>query len=1426
MFAGSTFLGIDAGSVSVKCAVIDADGNISLSLYRRHGGRPLETAREILAGLDPEALRLPAACTGSSGKTLSRLLGVPYVNELAALGRACAALAPDAACVIEMGGEDAKFVLLDQGRVADFALNSVCAAGTGSFLDQQAERMGLSIEDFAALSLESEHPPHIASRCSVFAKSDMIHLQQIATPLADIAAGLCFAVARNVKGSVVRGRPVPLPALFVGGVALNAGVARAMREVFGLPVTVPENATLFPAAGAALRAAETGEARPLDAAGLTASRGRAERPQAGLTPLRTPGDRFTERHVRPEDPVEDPVPGEPLYLGIDIGSISTNLAVVGKSGRVVAKRYLRTASKPIEAVRRGLAEIADELSARGVSLDVAGVGTTGSGRYMIADFVGADIVKNEITAQARGAAAFVPDVDTIFEIGGQDSKYISLRDGTIVDFEMNKACAAGTGSFLEEQAEKLGIAIKGEFADMALSAASPRRLGERCTVFMENSLQQALAGGGERGDLLAGLAYSIVENYLGRVVLGRAVGENVLFQGGTAFNKAVVAAFEKRLGRPVVVPPHHDVTGAIGMALIARDHMQARKNPESSTFKGWDLARIPYSLMSFQCAECDNRCEINRVTLEGRPEKLFYGGRCEKYDIRRKPGKGEDLFQFRDHALRAAHEERARAHAASGRAAPRGKIGLPMVFFLHERLPFLSAVLWELGYEPVLSPATSRRVVAGGVEAALADTCFPVKAALGHVRALADAGLARLFIPSFVDLAEPGGSRDEIEGAAQACPLTQSFPYQARASFADLDIVAPTLSFPLGDKALAGEIAESLGVSEAEALRAVRAGHAAQAEFSRRIQDKGRSVLANLTGRALVLVGRPYNAFDAGMNLGIPSKLASLEETAIPMDFLPLDPDAPEHARMSGQRGDPMPEMYWRSGRRILAAARLLKKDPRLFPVYIGNFSCGPDSFILHFFADAMRPDASGNGDSPQAKPWLHVEIDEHSADAGAVTRLEAFLDSIGGTIAASAPTAHSPGARTASEVRGHAPRAGRGSWITRRRGAVGRTVLVPPMCDHSRALAAAFRHCGLEARVMDDADADSLALAYRHLSGKECYPCAVTTAHMLKAAQAPDFDPAHTAFFMPGGSGPCRFGLYNVLQRRVLDAAGLEAAALFSPVQGRRLYHELGIVGRRFSRRAWEGIVAFDLLTKCLHQYRPGEAEPGSADALYEKFAARLEHGLSNGGCDLPVLAREAAEAFQALPRDDSPRPLVGVVGEIFVRSSRFSNEDLVRRIEALGGRAWLAPMDEWILYVGFIARRRAKLDRDLRGLLKLWLEQRTQARIAHAQEHAAAPHLPTVPEPDTERVLEFAAPYLRDTFEGEAVLTVGKSVDMIKRGARGIVNAIPFGCMPGTVAQAMLRRVSEEHGVPAITLPFDGTPQPASALALETFMEQCRRV
>ena len=669
--ARMNFIGLDAGSVSVKLVILDENGNLLYKIYRRHKGHPLSVTLDILKEITTKGYgqKITAGAdfslsiTGSAGRLIASVFGIEPFNEIIAQAYSSQRLCPHIKTIIEMGGEDSKLILLgEDGRsVKDFSMNSVCAAGTGSFLDQQAERLRISIEEFSELALTSQKPPRIAGRCSVFAKSDMIHLQQIATRVEDIIAGLCFAVARNFKGSIARGRTIIAPVSFQGGVAANKGMVRALKEIIAIEeLHVPEHFAFMGAIGASLKNIHEHTIRRFDVSRLDEFLQTYRSDGEGHPPLNDGGERIWEDKgndalssfiLRPSS-----LPSSPIraYLGIDIGSISTNLAVIDEEGKLLAKRYLMTAGRPIKAVQQGLAEIGDEI---GDGVEILGVGTTGSGRYMIADFVGADIVKNEITAQATAAVFINKDVDTIFEIGGQDSKFISLENGIIVDFEMNKACAAGTGSFLEEQAEKLNISIKEEFAQCALSAKNPCRLGERCTVFMENSLMSNLQRGADKDDLLAGLAYSIVQNYINRVVAGKRIGSNIFFQGGVAFNKSVAAAFEKYLGKRITIPPHHDVTGAIGMGLIAMKHMQSKAdNGRKTTFKGFELSKRPYEISSFECKGCPNICKINRVKISGEKGLLFYGGRCEKYDIRKKKASTlPDLFSFREEMLWKEH---------------------------------------------------------------------------------------------------------------------------------------------------------------------------------------------------------------------------------------------------------------------------------------------------------------------------------------------------------------------------------------------------------------------------------------------------------------------------------------------------------------------------------------------------------------------------------------------------------------------------------------------------------------------------------------------------------------------------------------------------------------------------------------------------
>jgi predicted CoA-substrate-specific enzyme activase len=982
----AVFLGIDIGSTTVKVIAVTSERRILGHAYVRSHGRPrptlLAAVRDVLGSLGNPVVSA-VGVTGSGGGPVARLLDARHVNELIAQTRAVGELHPRARTVIEIGGQDSKLLVLepDSGnggvRLLDFAMNALCAAGTGSFLDQQAERLGLDIEgEFEAVALESGSPARIAGRCTVFAKSDMIHLQQQGTPLPDILAGLCLALARNFKAVIGRGRAVESELLFQGGVAANRAVLRAFEEVLGVApgsIVVPEHHRFMPAIGAALVAMDDDGPSARAFQGFTAleavvKAGPVE--PATLPPLRLPRSNGT----RPAPAVLPSQGRVDAYLGIDVGSISTCLALVADDGRLLARRYLLTAGRPLEVVRQGLSELDTQLGPR---VRVRAVGVTGSGRYLTGDFVGADVVRNEISAQARAAVAADPAVDTVIEIGGQDSKYIRLQNGVVVDFNMNHACAAGTGSFLEEQGERLRVDIRGEFSRLALAAPAPVALGERCTVFMESDLIHHQQQGRQVQDLAAGLAYSIAQNYLNRVVDGRSIGQRVLFQGGVAANASVVAAFQQLLERPVIVPPDHDLTGAIGAALLAREargRPKSKSKSNSTAFRGFDLSDRVYQSTVFECRACPNLCQVNRVALGSDPP-IFYGARCDRFEeagrSRADGSRGiPDWFTDRMALLMDGYDEA---------ATPTGRtVGIPRTLLFYDLFPYWLAFFRELGLHVVLSEPTNPATVRASQELATVETCFPVKLVYGHVARLLERGVDYLFLPGVVN-------RERIAAGqthAQYCPYIPAISYLV-ASHLDLLFngtkplnVALEMSWVPEYRTQLRSLAPALGVSARKVVAAARAGRSAQEAFYARVRERGREVLASVRAedRPVVVVGRPYNTHDPGSNMDLPLKLRRLGVTPLPMDYLPVD-----DVDVSGRYGN----MFWRNGQDVLAAARIIRDDPRLAAIYLTNFSCGPDSFLTGFFRRIMGH-----------KPFLQLEVDDHTADAGILTRCEAFLES------------------------------------------------------------------------------------------------------------------------------------------------------------------------------------------------------------------------------------------------------------------------------------------------------------------------------------------------------------------------------------------------------------------------------------------------
>jgi predicted CoA-substrate-specific enzyme activase len=1358
------YLGVDIGSISICLASIDYDKRILSTDYYRHAGAPEKRLKEILARIDFQKYR-GIAFTGTGGKHIAELLGCPYVNEISATASGLAYYLPDCRCALEMGGQGSKYYLLKDGALVDFSTSGLCAAGTGSFLDQQAARLNVAIEnEFGELALKSTNPPHIAGRCSVFAKSDMIHHQQIGTPDYDIIAGLCYAVTRNFKSTILRKKTLPKPVAFIGGVALNKGVVKAFEEELDLRdggLYVPDNNLFFAALGAALAA--------------ILEYNTIKKPDIELNKL----DNI--RHARNVEPVlkyanenmkhyettssRPRITSQFGYLGVDIGSLSTNVVVIDPAGNVMARRYLMTEGRPIKAVQKGLREVAAELAGR---VKIIGAGTTGSGRYLIGDIIGADIVRNEITAQAKAAIFFDPNVDTIFEIGGQDSKYISIRDGIVVDFEMNKACAAGTGSFLQEQAEKLDICIEDQFGKMALDSRAPVSCGERCTVFIESDIVSHQQQGAPREDLVAGLAYSIVHNYLNKVVSKRRIGENIFFQGGVAWNKGVVAAFESVIGKPITVPPHHDVTGAIGAALLAKESIRGE-----SKFKGFGVSEIEFKQESFICHDCANVCTIRKITGDDGRE-LFYGSRCEKYDAEKSSNiETENPVSWRNQLMFS--------YGHANKNTSRGTIGIPRLLSTWSFWPLWSVFFNELGFRVISSAPTNSTIIRQGAEIVGSETCFPVKVAHGHLLNLLSRGVDYIFLPSMINM--PSHPKEETN--SYFCPYVQSMPFLAKAVMGDVPeyakVISPSIYFGYGDRLsmrLMAELGMSLGASKGESIKAFRKAQSVLADFNQRIIEKGRELLSRGDKIKLILVGRPYNTCDPGLNLDLAKKIAGLGAICIPPDMVPVDTI-------------PINETYWHFGKTILRIADFVNKHDDVYPIYISNFGCGPDSFIGYDFSSMLKD-----------KPYLQLELDEHSADAGLITRIEAFLDSI------RSRKPRIPKPITAKQI------------VTSN--GYKRKLYIPNMSDQAYLFESALKYCGLDAEVMPESNDKTLQIGRKFTSGKECYPAVLTTGDLISLVQRPDFDTARSAFFMPSAGGPCRFGQYHRLHRKLLDDLGFIDVPIYSPHSGDSYNNFPGTL-KGFRKLAWRGFVFGDYLYKIYLSARAKSGDLSKAELIFkEGFKAGCDDILT-GGNRLKQILSDYGNALANLDNGRRPKAKIGLVGEIYIRNNRFSNNQLVAKLEKYGAEVYIATFSEWIAYTTYMYKYHSRLRRQYGELVKAYIKDIIQSREEHGIVSATGNLLDGNSEKPVDRIIEYALPYLSNSVGGEAILSIGKAIDYVKSGCSGIVNCMPFTCMPGNITQALSLKVSADlGGVPWLNIAYEGPGDPIEDLKIEAFVDQ----
>ncbi|HEX9014481.1 MAG TPA: acyl-CoA dehydratase activase-related protein, partial [Chloroflexota bacterium] len=1043
------------------------------------------------------------------------------------------------------------------------------------------------------------------------------------------------------------------------------------------------------------------------------------------------------------------------------GSTSTKAAIVTSDGEVIAKHYLMTAGQPLEAIRQLMENLARRVEGR---VTIKATGVTGSGRYLVGNFIGADLIKNEITAQTRAALQIDPLVSTIFELGGQDSKYVYLENGTVLDYQMNKACAAGTGSFIDELAEQLGISTRtGEFARLAFQSEKQLDLGEKCTAFMSQAVTTAQQSGVSSDTIVSSLSTSLAKNYRSKVVGNRRIGEKVFLTGAVFYNEAVVSAFEAELpGKTFVVPVHKEVTGAIGAALLA---MESQPEGKPSTFKGFsEVASATYKVTNFNCRKCENSCAISMMTTSG-GAKLYYGSRCDLFDsgTGAKHGREETPFTEREQLLYAGYS------TTTGTGL---LVGVPRALMTHDLAPMLTTFLNELGVRVLYSQPTNKGVIEKSLERAYTDSCFPIKLLHGHVAELLEQGADFVLIPNAIRMGERQGDEDQ----RYSCPLVQAAPYIVRSVY-DLGdkLLDPIVDLSHGDGFTIesfSKVAMRLGFGRQAGVEAAKKALAAQSRFESYLSFAGKRLLEELESHpesiGVVLLSRAYNAQDEGANLGIAQELKKLGVTPIPMDYLPLD-------QVDVREISDRP--YWNYERKMLAAAKLVAAHPQLFGLFLSNFGCGPNSIIQNIVEDIMG-----------GKPLGQIEVDEHAAEAGYITRLEAMVDTVkayrrSGLSMSGTPEKYTR--RVPTSVRS------------------GQTLLVARMADHAEILAACMRAFGVNASVLPESDETSMALSRDVTNGKECLPFRDTLGVFLRMGQEGSVPPGARAL-MAGSFGPCRLGKYAQEQQKILDERGIEIEVMTTV--SNNAYSDLGL-SSRFELLAWQSIVAADHLQKLLWITRPYERRAGAADDAYRLYLSRLidsvEKRVSFGS-----LMSEAAAEFLRLRDPSSPaRPRVGINGEIYLRANRFCNQDLVRLCEENGLEVEVAPMSEWLKYVTQRNFEDAWANREFSRLLKGAVRRLALDRYENMVSSWFAPAIHEK-EPTTAELLATSSQYLPSRNGSEAVLSLGSGIRQMRDPHfAGVISVMPHGCMPGGIVAAFAEGISRSYDhKPWISLTFDG--------------------
>ena len=1351
--------GIDIGSTTVKLVLIDEDDNIVFGKYRRHQARTQETLAELLRearetlGESMLSLRM----TGSGALNLGQALGVPFVQEVVAVASALKKYHPQVDVAIELGGEDAKIIYFKGGM--EERMNGVCAGGTGAFIDQMASLLQTDAE---GLNREAENYRHIypiAARCGVFAKTDIQPLINEGATKADLSASIFQAVVNQTISGLARGKPIRGCVAFLGGPLhflpeLKKAFIRTL-ELSEKNIVDPENAHLYAAIGAAL---EADAEMSLDALISRLEDGvkvTLEMPR--LAPLFENDDEYTkfiDRHSRAVIDKEDieAYCGN-CYLGIDAGSTTTKLALIGEDGQLLYSFYANNKGSPIETAKTAMAELKGLLPR---TARIVRACSTGYGEALFKTAFSLDDGEVETVAHCTAAKFFDSQVDCVLDIGGQDMKCIKLKNGAVDSIMLNEACSSGCGSFIENFANSLGFTAE-EFAKEALHAENPVDLGTRCTVFMNSNVKQAQKEGVPVSDISAGLAYSVIKNAIYKVIKlldAKELGSHIVVQGGTFHNKAVLRAFEKITDTEVICPDISGIMGAFGAALLARERYFGG---ESSMLSLDEIVSLTYSSKTTRCGGCSNNCMLT-VNKFGGNRTHITGNRCERGAGIEKQGEGgESIYAFKRSRIFGYPP-------LPDDKAVRGEIGIPRVLNMYENYPFWATFFAHLGFKVTLSPFASREIYELGIDSIPSESeCYPAKLAHGAIEWLIKQGVKTIFYPCvFYEHKETKSAQNQFN-----CPVVISYSENIKNNVeavtgGQVRYIRPFISLT-SEKTAADRLVQMFGkewnIPESETRAAVHAAWEEQLRAKEDIRAEGKRLIEkanSVNAPVIVLAGRPYH-IDPEINHGIPELVASygmyvLSEDSLPLDFTPTRP-----IRVVDQ---------WVYHSRLYSAAEYVARHENTELIQLTSFGCGVDAVTADQVSEILER---------AGKMYTLLKIDE-------VNNLGAVRIRIRSLIAAMNMRKKTDGEQRRGSL------AYDRAIFTKEMRKEGYTILTPQMSPiHFSILEQAFRKHGYNMVILDNDNRAAVDAGLKYVNNDACYPSIVVVGQFMDAILSGKYDTDKLAIIMSQTGGCCRASNYVALIRRALDKAGLSHIPVISfNANGMETNPGFSITPSILIDAA-RSVVYGDILMRCLYRMRPYEKVKGSADALHKKWEKVCIDAVTGAvKYNYADLCRDIVRDFDALPiYEDMKKPRVGIVGEIMVKYSPMANNHLVELLEKEGAEAVVPDFVDFFNYTlsgsqygaKYLGAKKASAVVSKVGISAIEHVRKPAVDALKESKHFSAPI-------SIYEIAEKTKPFLSlGNRYGEGWLLTGEMVELIESGVPNIVCIQPFGCLPNHV-------------------------------------------